>query len=491
VDADSDPATPCVALLNCGAGQEVATPPTPTTQRVCRDCVLGQLFNAGATPNQACQSATACTAGAQYQTVAATLTSDRQCASLLQCEIGVQVETVPPTATSNRQCSCDYPRIFLNPTSQQCQGSTVCNINNHYETVALTPSSDRTCHAATAPCHPNLDKEIAALTPTSDRVCKAITSIKMYVGLDYETNAGSIAQRAALENDTRASLVQLTSVEVVSKVFRVLFFRASVRIVLQLLTEDQDAINAILAALASGEIEIRGTSPSVNPPLSKSSTGSALVVAVVVALVALLLVVIVALLFRRRSRTLNNTELRREHDAHADNDVPRIENPLFVRRTQSPGLLTSLHNLPHRLQPNSGNNLSVQIRESEYEQPLVRASGTMMPSHRIASDYSDLTSDRTPYESLSSPGHIHNDYVVAEFSQAESFNDKSQHLSSHRRRDGTRSPDYDYINTSLGNVSAETPYADLSSGHATYVTRAEYCEIAYIIPLSVAPEADI
>eukprot|EP00050_Salpingoeca_kvevrii_P011277 m.14163 g.14163 ORF g.14163 m.14163 type:complete len:2985 (-) comp3348_c0_seq1:299-9253(-) len=128
--------TTCLAVTTCTEGQELASAPTFTSDRVCRACSSGFFQNQ---PGQTeCKRLTSCEANVEYQVTAPTLTSDRACLELRQCSAGQETD-VPATLTTDRTCRlCSAGSFQDEParasckscplgTYQELQGQTGCN----------------------------------------------------------------------------------------------------------------------------------------------------------------------------------------------------------------------------------------------------------------------------------------------------------------------------------------------------------------------------
>ena len=180
----------------CSCEAVEASPPTPTSDRVCeyvipcgaseyRDelgkckskvasCGVGEFSTTDVIPPK-CTVHTECTFD-QYQVSSPTATSDRACEALTVCS-DIEFQSKPPTLTSDRTCSplttCNYELQYeatqASPTNDRvCLKLTKCK-QNQYEDIPPSVSTDRVCRPYTS-CTAD-EIEITPPTPISDRTC--------------------------------------------------------------------------------------------------------------------------------------------------------------------------------------------------------------------------------------------------------------------------------------------------------------------------------
>lgn len=187
---DTAGATSCKSVLSCAKGQEEAVAPTPSSNRVCVSCVLGETYKSDSGQRTECANVTLCAAG-EEEAAAPTLSADRVCTACLpgyfKAEAGQasacqkatvcapgQTENAAPTPTSDRTCkSCPVETFKPLSGSGPCTAASQCAANIEYAITALTPTADRSCATLTV-CGAEEWEEVAP-TGSSDRVCSACT----------------------------------------------------------------------------------------------------------------------------------------------------------------------------------------------------------------------------------------------------------------------------------------------------------------------------
>jgi hypothetical protein len=205
-----------------------------------------------------------------------------------------------------------------------------------YETVALTSSTDRKCALLSPRCNFTQWETIAA-SPTNDRECKAITNVTMYLDMDYDVYASSLAARVKLEQQVRGSILALTSPEVVEAVFRVLFARGSIFVVMQMLSENTNAIQQLRNAIALKKLTVkdndgqRVAASTAQPSSSNSGAMTPIVAGAVGGAVLLVILVAVVLLHRRRARQSKLTVVESLTNYNSSSYQPEsvFTNPVF------------------------------------------------------------------------------------------------------------------------------------------------------------------
>ena len=84
------------------------------------------------------------------------------------------------------------------------------------------------------------------VTATTDRVCNSqITNLTAVFSLSFAANAATVAQQLALDSALRTSIRNVTSAIVETAVLCVIYSPGSVVAVMQLLTSDRTAIQAL------------------------------------------------------------------------------------------------------------------------------------------------------------------------------------------------------------------------------------------------------
>lgn len=130
----------CKKWTACPHGQEEKTKPTDTSDRICKECDLGESHSSDGDP---CKDVTACNEG-EYEAVPATLSSDRKCAACGsgryrsddmpagqcakwsdECGKGVQ-EITGPTVTNDRECRACPEGTYFDRTRSRFEATSPC-----------------------------------------------------------------------------------------------------------------------------------------------------------------------------------------------------------------------------------------------------------------------------------------------------------------------------------------------------------------------------
>ena len=94
----------CEAVSTCKAGTQLRAKATAASDSICQSCPPGSFqANDG---GDKCAAVSTCEDGGAYETAAPTPSSDRECSQLTDgCNSATEFESVPATATSDRACS--------------------------------------------------------------------------------------------------------------------------------------------------------------------------------------------------------------------------------------------------------------------------------------------------------------------------------------------------------------------------------------------------
>jgi hypothetical protein len=199
-DHDQNPASPCVAWSDCGAGQQVVSAGSATTNRTCRACAPG-TFSAGSNA-QSCSDWTTCGPGSRILAQGSVQT-DRTCTECgngsfsdsnnalscspwTVCGAGRYV-TAQGSGNKDRSCEECANGTFTSKANQDaCQPWTDCSPGK-YVAAQGTKSADRSCANCAAgtfsdqvnasQCVPPGScgagtKQTKPATPTSPPVCE-------------------------------------------------------------------------------------------------------------------------------------------------------------------------------------------------------------------------------------------------------------------------------------------------------------------------------
>lgn len=207
---DSIASSPSSLMSPLSTSQLLTSRVQTFSDAVCPEACPADTFRSAvcsAFADRVCSTATSCSPGVQFETLAPTLVNDRFCSFLTFCN-GTEFESVAPTATTDRVCSpitecsaaefrsldatltsdtvCNVTRVCgqiefqvaapTSTTDRICQETTICDAQTQFVRSAATSSTDTQCVNATPPCNIATEFELRPLARSSDRVCQAIAT---------------------------------------------------------------------------------------------------------------------------------------------------------------------------------------------------------------------------------------------------------------------------------------------------------------------------
>lgn len=191
--------------------------------------------------------------------------------------------------------------------------------------------SDTLCFIQLTPPCSGRDVEAQAPTYTTDRKCVTARKFNLLFQLDYESKAGTVAQRAALAASVRVQLLT-GGVEAGDLIGSFLVRRGSVVVVVAV-RDTPDSLTRMRAALEAG-VAIAVDGRSLQASTSSGGGGGsnvAVIAGVVVGAVFLLAVLVVA--WRRRMSHRQGASIA---DGKRDGSSVAFENPLYDSNVSGP-----------------------------------------------------------------------------------------------------------------------------------------------------------